>query len=90
MSSCFSAFNDTVLRAAFDFLPDALQQILVSVTSLFVGDGWHLTLGALFMVIVIFLPGGLMEGFRRLRLWGGRRFRGGGTGPTGLAPSAAE
>ena len=29
---------------------------------MFVGEGWHLTLGALFMVIVIFLPGGLMEG----------------------------
>ncbi|MEM1345830.1 MAG: branched-chain amino acid ABC transporter permease, partial [Pseudomonadota bacterium] len=33
---------------------------------LFVGEGWHLTLGVMFMAIVIFLPGGLMEGFRRI------------------------
>ena len=52
---------------AFDFLPETLQHIFVSVSSMFVGEGWHLTLGALFMVIVIFLPGGLMEGFKRLR-----------------------
>lgn len=62
----FSAFNEGILMAAFDFLPPALQHLMVSVTSLFVGEGWHLTLGALFMVIVIFLPGGLMEGFNRV------------------------
>ncbi|MEM7168561.1 MAG: branched-chain amino acid ABC transporter permease [Pseudomonadota bacterium] len=63
----FSAFNEGILNRTFDFLPEALQHVMVSLSSLFVGDGWHLTLGALFMVIVIFLPGGLMEGFRRLR-----------------------
>lgn len=63
----FSAFNDGILMKAFDFLPDTLQQVVVSITSVFVGEGWHLTLGALFMLIVIFLPGGLMEGFDRLR-----------------------
>ena len=62
----FSAFNEGILMAAFDFLPEPIQHLMVSVTSLFVGDGWHLTLGALFMVIVIFLPGGLMEGFNRV------------------------
>ncbi|NOX39121.1 MAG: branched-chain amino acid ABC transporter permease, partial [Alphaproteobacteria bacterium] len=31
-----------------------------------VGKGWQLTLGALFMLIVIFLPGGLVEGGRKL------------------------
>jgi hypothetical protein len=36
-----------------------------------VGEGWQLTLGALFMVIVIFMPGGLMEGLSRIA----RRFR---------------
>ena len=61
----FSAFNEGILMAAFDFLPAPIQHLMVSVTSLFVGEGWHLTLGALFMVIVIFLPGGLMEGFNR-------------------------
>ena len=33
---------------------------------MFVGDGWHLTLGLLFMIIVIFLPGGVMEGLERI------------------------
>ena len=62
----FSAFNDGILMKAFDFLPETLQNIAVTVSSLFVGEGWHLTLGALFMMIVIFLPGGLVEGFRRI------------------------
>jgi len=39
---------------------------MVAISSLFVGEGWHLTLGVLFMVIVIFLPGGLMEGVQRV------------------------
>lgn len=62
----FSAFNEGILNNIFDFLPDALRHIAVSVSSMFVGEGWHLTLGALFMVIVIFLPGGLMEGVSRI------------------------
>ena len=73
----FSAFNDSMLLEIFSFLPSTLQHIAASLTGLFVGEGWHLTLGALFMVIVIFLPGGLMEGFRRLWHW---RSRGGGEG----------
>ena len=63
----FSAFNEGILMSAFDFLPEPLQHGVVAVTSLFVGEGWHLTLGALFMIIVIFLPGGLMEGIARLQ-----------------------
>lgn len=62
----FSAFNDGILMKIFSFLPEVLQHLAVSISSLFVGEGWHLTLGALFMVIVIFLPGGLMEGVTRL------------------------
>lgn len=62
----FSAFNKGVLEQIFSFLPEFLQDAMVSISSLFVGEGWHLTLGALFMVIVIFLPGGLMEGFNRI------------------------
>lgn len=62
----FSSFNEQTLHAAFGALPDALENALVSVTGLFVGEGWHLTLGLLFMVIVIFLPGGIMEGLRRI------------------------
>lgn len=62
----FSAFNEGVLEQIFSFLPEFLQHAMVSISSMFVGEGWHLTLGALFMVIVIFLPGGLMEGFSRI------------------------
>ncbi len=69
----FSAFNEGILLDAFSFLPETLQHAAVSVASLFVGEGWHLTLGALFMLIVIFLPGGLMEGLNRiLRLFSRR------------------
>ncbi len=63
----FSAFNDAVLNQIFGFLPDFIQHIWVSFASLFVGKGWHLTLGVLFMLVVIFLPGGAMEGFRRIK-----------------------
>ncbi|MRG70861.1 branched-chain amino acid ABC transporter permease [Alphaproteobacteria bacterium HT1-32] len=62
----FSAINEQVLLNFFNFLPDGLAEVLATVVGLFVGEGWHLTLGLLFMVIVIFLPGGLMEGFRRI------------------------
>lgn len=62
----FSAYNASILNGIFDFLPDGLQYAVVEVLSLFVGEGWHLTLGLLFMIVVIFLPGGLMEGFMRL------------------------
>lgn len=70
----FSAFHKAKLEDAFSFLPDGLQDAVVTVTAPFVGEGWHLTLGIIFMLIVIFLPGGLMEGARRI----GARFRGDG------------
>lgn len=84
----FSSFNENILMSAFDFLPEFLQHIMVSVSGLFVGEGWHLTLGALFMVIVIFLPGGLMEGVNRLRNAISNRFGGGG-GDTPAKPVSA-
>ncbi|MEH6632057.1 MAG: branched-chain amino acid ABC transporter permease [Halopseudomonas aestusnigri] len=62
----FSAFNDSALHDIFSFLPDFLQDAVVAVTGLFVGDGWHLTLGALFVIIVVFLPGGIIEGITRI------------------------
>jgi ABC-type branched-subunit amino acid transport system permease subunit len=61
-----SSWNEGILHDALSFLPDGVEDFLVSLVSLFVGEGWHLTLGLLFMVIVIFLPGGLMEGARRI------------------------
>jgi ABC-type branched-subunit amino acid transport system permease subunit len=63
----FSSFNEDILLNAFSFLPETLQHAFATVTGLFVGEGWHLTLGLLFMVIVIFLPGGLMEGVDRIK-----------------------
>ena len=61
----FSAFNEGILMNVFSFLPEGLQGAMVKFASLFVGEGWHLTLGIVFMLIVIFLPGGLMEGIQR-------------------------
>ncbi|WP_375592763.1 branched-chain amino acid ABC transporter permease [Algihabitans albus] len=69
----FSAVNRTQLGEVFGFLPEPVTDALVSISSLFVGEGWHLTLGILFMLVVIFLPGGLMEGFSRLAQWWRRR-----------------
>lgn len=62
----FSAYNKGALLETFSFLPDAVAEPLVSVLALFVGEGWHMTLGVLFMLIIIFLPGGLVEGMKRL------------------------
>ncbi|MFY0611414.1 MAG: branched-chain amino acid ABC transporter permease, partial [Hyphomicrobiaceae bacterium] len=62
----FSAYNASILNGIFSFLPEGLRHGVVEVFSLFVGEGWHLTLGLLFMIVVIFLPGGLMEGIMRL------------------------
>ena len=66
LENIFSAFNAQVLHDFFAFLPEPLQSAAVSLSALFVGDGWQLTLGALFMILVIFLPGGVMEGVRRV------------------------
>ena len=63
----FSAIDKSVLVDLFSFLPDTLGSFIASVVSLFVGKGWHLTLGLLFMLVVIFLPGGIMEGIERIK-----------------------
>lgn len=63
----FSKINETVLHGWFSFMPDGLNDAFVWVLHFFVGKGWHLTLGLLFMLIVTFLPGGLMEGWERIR-----------------------
>lgn len=65
----FSALNDNILHQTFAVLPDWLENIVVAIAGEFVGEGWHLTLGVLFMLIVIFLPGGVMEGIRRISGW---------------------
>jgi ABC-type branched-subunit amino acid transport system permease subunit len=62
----FSSLNESALHHIFDFMPKLLENITVGITHNFVGEGWHLTLGALFMLVVIFLPGGVMEGITRI------------------------
>ncbi|WP_339777788.1 branched-chain amino acid ABC transporter permease [uncultured Thalassospira sp.] len=66
LENIFSAFNDTVLHNMLSFLPDWLNNILTAIISPFVGEGWQLLLGIVFMMIVIFLPGGLMEGYGKI------------------------
>jgi len=69
----FSKINDQVLAGWFSFVPEGMQDIMVAIVHPFVGSGWHLTLGVLFMLIVIFLPGGLIGGLTGLgRLVTGR------------------
>ena len=66
LENIFSAFNNQTLHAFFAFLPEPVENAAVAVSSLFVGEGWQLTLGAMFMLVVVFLPGGVMEGIQRL------------------------
>ncbi|MEM9523858.1 MAG: branched-chain amino acid ABC transporter permease, partial [Pseudomonadota bacterium] len=70
----FSKINDNILHQWFAFMPDGIEDAMVFLIHPFMGKGWHLTLGLLFMLVVIFLPGGLVEGGQRLvRLFGGGR-----------------
>jgi ABC-type branched-subunit amino acid transport system permease subunit len=66
LENIFSAFNARTLDAAFGFIPEPARDLAVAISSKFVGDGWQLTLGLLFVLVVVFLPGGVMEGVRRL------------------------
>ena len=69
----FSKINDNVLHTWFSFLPDGMEDAVVFLIHPFIGKGWHLTLGILFMLVVIFLPGGLVEGGQRIKGWLSRR-----------------
>ncbi|MEO1313012.1 MAG: branched-chain amino acid ABC transporter permease, partial [Pseudomonadota bacterium] len=64
-----SRINENVLEGWFAFMPDALGDLMVTLVYPFVGKGWHLTLGLMFMAVVIFLPGGLMDGAKRIVDW---------------------
>ncbi len=61
-----SKINEATLHTWFAFLPDGLEDVVVAMIYPFVGKGWHLTLGLLFMAVVIFLPGGLVQGGQKL------------------------
>lgn len=82
----FSKINEGVLHQWFSGLPDGLQDFLILIVRPFVGEGWHLTLGLTFVLVVVFLPGGLMEGLRRIRAAFNRK-PSGPEGTTELAPA---
>jgi ABC-type branched-subunit amino acid transport system permease subunit len=67
LENIFSSFNEQILQSVFGFLPDAIEHPVIKVVSLFVGEGWELTLGVLFLVLIIFVPGGLMQGINSLQ-----------------------
>jgi ABC-type branched-subunit amino acid transport system permease subunit len=62
----FSKINDNILHSWFSALPDGVEDAIVFMVHPFIGKGWSLTLGLLFMMVVIFLPGGLIEGGTRI------------------------
>lgn len=62
----FSKINDKILYDWFSFMPDAMQDAFVFMIHPFIGKGWHLTLGIMFMLVVIFLPGGVVEGGQKI------------------------
>jgi len=66
LENIFSKINDQVLHGWFGALPDGLENFIISISHFFVGKSWHLTSGLMFMLVVIFLPGGLVEGGQRL------------------------
>ncbi|MFY0648045.1 branched-chain amino acid ABC transporter permease [Sulfitobacter geojensis] len=66
MENIVSKINKSVLEQWFAFMPDGIEDVLIALVYPFVGKGWHLTLGLLFMLVVIFLPGGLVEGGQRI------------------------
>ncbi|WGI22660.1 branched-chain amino acid ABC transporter permease [Amylibacter sp. IMCC11727] len=74
----FSTINKATLEVWFGIFPDGLTDVIVTIVYPFVGKGWHLTLGLIFMLIVIFLPGGLVEGGQKLANFARRDRKGGG------------
>ncbi|MGR3836905.1 MAG: branched-chain amino acid ABC transporter permease, partial [Cognatishimia sp.] len=77
MENILSKINSDILHGWFAFMPDGLEDFTVAILYPFIGKGWHLTLGILFMLVVIFLPGGLVEGGQRIRaMFGGKSTEG--------------
>ena len=76
MENILSKINDGILHQWFAFMPDGLEDFIVAIIHPFIGKGWHLTLGLVFMAVVIFLPGGLVEGGQKIGRLFGRKKRG--------------
>ncbi|SHL98611.1 amino acid/amide ABC transporter membrane protein 2, HAAT family [Roseovarius litoreus] len=85
MENILSKINSDILHTWFAFLPDGLEDFVVGMIYPFIGKGWHLTLGLIFMAVVIFLPGGLVEAGQRIsRVFKGRK------APEGAKKSTTE
>jgi ABC-type branched-subunit amino acid transport system permease subunit len=80
MENIISKINSDILHGWFAFLPDGLEDFVVTMIYPFIGKGWHLTLGIVFMLVVIFLPGGLVEGGQRIARLFGRNKKDDGSG----------
>jgi branched-chain amino acid transport system permease protein len=69
----FSKINDNLLHQWFSFMPEGAENFFVTIIHPFIGKGWHLTLGLIFMGVIIFLPGGLVElGQRMSKIFSGK------------------
>jgi branched-chain amino acid transport system permease protein len=69
----FSKINDNLLHQWFSFMPEGAENFFVTIIHPFIGKGWHLTLGLIFMGVIIFLPGGLVElGQRISKIFSGK------------------
>ena len=89
MENILSKINKDILHQWFAFLPDGLEDFLITLVYPFIGKGWHLTLGIIFMLVVIFLPGGLVEGGQRIsRLLGFRKSKDDDAGKAGQSTPA--
>ena len=87
LENIFSKINDNVLHQWFAFMPDGIEDFIVAIVHPFVGKGWHLTLGLMFMLVVTFLPGGLVEGGQRIRNWWSGRKSSGEPGKPAATPA---
>ncbi|MEJ6388275.1 branched-chain amino acid ABC transporter permease [Gymnodinialimonas ulvae] len=86
LEAIISTINSSVLHEWFAPLPDGLENLLVNIIYPFVGSGWHLTLGLVFMIVVIFLPGGIVEGGRKIYGLFSRKSKDPGAVPPSPAP----
>ena len=70
----FSKINDNLLHQWFSLMPEGAENVFVTIIHPFIGKGWHLTLGLIFMGVIIFLPGGLVElGQRMSKIFSGKK-----------------